>query len=1026
MADLSISKPLLYLCKPDRTIIADLTNQAYNTKLNLKLSSVCELNFSLPYSIEYNHNLIPNPHISSIKYKFLIKYVDNIENQTIWFIIQKPTNNMQDTDSFEVNCYSQEYELSNKLIRDYSCTSKNLTSIMTDLLSTSTWSLGYVNASFDTKYRQYEVSSSTVLDAVLDCAMNTFGAIIKFDSTNKEINLYEASQIGVYNGLNLDYGKYLISMNQSIDVTDFCTCLQPIGESGLTINEKSITGGSKLYDFSYFLYPYSESSGGIILSESDYMSSSLCHALLVYNKKLQDNETLFQSYLTSLSTYQTEMTAIQNSLTTLQESLKLIQDDKDVAQSSNNVYNASTAYSINSLVIYNNVPYKCIQACTGIVPTNTSYWENLNTKESNKNTEITNKNIEITNKQNQINGVKSNITTLGNSLSWSSNFTSQQLLELNDFIIEKTCENQYITDAKDLLSWGKEQFTKINTPAIEINIDSINIDQYLDEDCQVDRGKLVLGNLVRISHDKFGIDVYAKIIEMTVSFDDAKIDLVISNIESLNRDRDKFVKLLNQSINTSNTVDMSKYKWDLGKNANDTITQVLNEIWKTAERAINAGVNESVLINERGITIFDPTDNLRYVRLTHGVIGITVDGGNTYHQVMDGSGVYAERLIGQIIAGSNLTITTENGDFLVNETGVSIKGMALKIIGDNSSPSNGLNFDPLANGTGLTITNSTNKLRTMQNATDGIKIQSRPSIITGEEALGCVWNNAVNLFYVDTNGNLINKGYAEIGSGNNIFKADGNGIYLGNATYANSPFRVSMSGLLVASNADISGTIRCSSLYINGIQASLVGSKIDDSALNIKKSTIEALNIKAYAVDAENITGTYLTGKTIQTSSTGERIIMDSGSIRTYNSSNQLHGVSLGKAPSGGQIYIYGVYDAGSFIGALGIHPLASGLVLWSYNEPLTISADGALILGTNGSNMTLDAGSGSILIKSPMSASGSYGSINATTIDGNDMSDLDNRYVRNMGGQNIRLQVYNGNLEVWDGSTLMGTIALG
>lgn len=53
-------------------------------------------------------------------------------------------------------------------------------------------------------------------------------------------------------------------------------------------------------------------------------------------------------------------------------------------------------------------------------------------------------------------------------------------------------------------------------------------------------------------------------------------------------------------------------------------------------------------------------------------------------------------------------------------------------------------------------------------------------------------------------------GSISIGSGNNIFKADSNGIYLGHATFASAPFRVTMAGALVATSATITGTITIS------------------------------------------------------------------------------------------------------------------------------------------------------------------------------------------------------------------------
>jgi hypothetical protein len=62
-------------------------------------------------------------------------------------------------------------------------------------------------------------------------------------------------------------------------------------------------------------------------------------------------------------------------------------------------------------------------------------------------------------------------------------------------------------------------------------------------------------------------------------------------------------------------------------------------------------------------------------------------------------------------------------------------------------------------------------------------------------------------FYVDSSGNAFFKGNISIGSGNSIFKADSNGIYLGNATFGSAPFRVTPAGVLNATGATISGTL---------------------------------------------------------------------------------------------------------------------------------------------------------------------------------------------------------------------------
>jgi hypothetical protein len=51
----------------------------------------------------------------------------------------------------------------------------------------------------------------------------------------------------------------------------------------------------------------------------------------------------------------------------------------------------------------------------------------------------------------------------------------------------------------------------------------------------------------------------------------------------------------------------------------------------------------------------------------------------------------------------------------------------------------------------------------------------------------------------------LNGGTISIGSSNSIFKADTNGIYLGNATFGSAPFRVTPAGSLTASSASITG-----------------------------------------------------------------------------------------------------------------------------------------------------------------------------------------------------------------------------
>ena len=70
-------------------------------------------------------------------------------------------------------------------------------------------------------------------------------------------------------------------------------------------------------------------------------------------------------------------------------------------------------------------------------------------------------------------------------------------------------------------------------------------------------------------------------------------------------------------------------------------------------------------------------------------------------------------------------------------------------------------------------------------------------------------------------------GTISIGSGNSIFKADANGIYLGHATFASAPFSVTPAGALSAQSATLSGTIKSNQSFTSGSSTRTV--KIDAS-----------------------------------------------------------------------------------------------------------------------------------------------------------------------------------------------------
>lgn len=142
-----------------------------------------------------------------------------------------------------------------------------------------------------------------------------------------------------------------------------------------------------------------------------------------------------------------------------------------------------------------------------------------------------------------------------------------------------------------------------------------------------------------------------------------------------------------------------------------------------------------------------------------------------------------------------------------------------------------------------------------------------------------------------------------IGSGNNVFKANQNGIYLGHANYADAPFHVDMQGNLYAESATISGSISGSSITGSSFTAGNID--IDTDAKvgnNLYLGSVSSNNIKSiYFNDSANIsnykdwsgnppTGIKINASTTNISGDGLEI----NALNTYFNSPNIAGIEWG------------------------------------------------------------------------------------------------------------------------------------
>jgi hypothetical protein len=174
----------------------------------------------------------------------------------------------------------------------------------------------------------------------------------------------------------------------------------------------------------------------------------------------------------------------------------------------------------------------------------------------------------------------------------------------------------------------------------------------------------------------------------------------------------------------------------------------------------------------------------------------------------------------------------------------------------------------------------------------------------------------------------LNGGTISIGSGNSIFKADTNGIYLGNSTFASAPFRVTPGGALTATNANITGTINATSGSISGNL--VTGGTISGTSINIGSGTFQVTSSGALTSSSANITGT---------------INSTSGSIAGWNIGSNLI------SAAGGDIALYQETGYGAVIAGSGAAEqiiLNSDAELYAISQGIETTLNAPFIFGGN------------------------------------------------------------------------------
>lgn len=660
--DLKPKKLDIWLAKPNKQIIAKLS-EAYNISQTLNFGGIHEVTFTLPFTVEKEHKQVRNAHVDMVRGHFLLK----VDKE--WYVLNQPSKSASDgKEVLEITAYLLPYMLRNKMIRAYEGVKKP-SEVLGDVLEGTNWKVGYIDSTFELKYRSFEIPEATTLDCVNQIA-ETFGGVVVYDTDKQTVSLYRLDLLGVDKGLSIAYGKYLKAIREEPNFDEVCTRLYLYGKDGLTIRGVNPTGTAYIEDLSYYMHPYNETITDAeqdtytVTTHSHYMSDELCHALIKYRNLLEQKSDEFSSLLTQKSALQGQLIALEDEVYHLETELEIILDNLDTWYATKNG-----------------------QANTELVG-------QRNAKEA----EVAAKRAEINAKNHEIASVLAQIDDLGAVVAVENNFTSEQLAERANFIFERKWENEFISDPEDLLDRGKEEIVKMSQPHLAYTIDIVDFLKVVE--CQRDWDKLRLGDVVTVRYPNFGIDIKAKIITITHDHDSNSIVLEIANTRDIKSGFLALQDVVRGQISTSTMIDMYKHKWDLGEEAKSQMEQFIDNAIDANKQAIKAGVNETYTLDRRGLTMKDPNDPSNYLRALHNILAFTNDGGNTFKHAITPTGIVGEYIYGKVIAGVNLTIENTAGSFRVDSEGVTVTDAD------------------------FSVTRSDGRFRTQINATHGFKMQA--------------------------------------------------------------------------------------------------------------------------------------------------------------------------------------------------------------------------------------------------------------------------------------------------------------
>jgi hypothetical protein len=802
--------PGFILCQPSGSQLYAL-GTVYDRKAEYRFNCLSTLTFTAPYMVDGELT----PYYSSLQYRRIVS-IPNVMN----FMITGIEESDDGIEKYkEITCQSLEVTMNYKKLTTFSGTYKFYDIIPVSgspaLLNTIIgylpgWTIGYVDTALSLLYRTFDISDTTIYSFLMNDVETAYQCVFTFDTINKKINAYSTTTATTNTDIYMSFNNLIEKIKINEVTQEFCTALNVKGGGDLSINQVNPLGTNTIYNLSYY-------------KSTAWMTQGLIDAINAWEALILANQPTYADLLTQLQSYNATLVTQNSDLVELQTAYKALEQ----------VYIARVAQGLDT--------------------------SDIKTQMDAKQIEINAQNVAITQTEALIANITVQLTAINTLVSFDNNFTADQIIELNEFLVGSTYQNENFiqTDimelseiqeqAQELYDQAVLVLAKLSQPRYEFSLDAINfiaLEEYSTFTAQLELGSVITldldggltlfeSNYVPVSGS--GTLVYPVVLGFDIDYEDpTNFSMVFGNRLRLDDSSFQLSDLMGSSSDSAITSSFNSEKWSSWKNNyQDEVSTFIVSNLDTAKNAVISGSTQNILIDQSGIRIRSLISGSTYddkqIWMNNGVICFTNNNWETANLALGSitsgsgtvSGLIADVVVGRLLAGNSLTITNENNTFTLDGAGAT-----------------------LTNAT-FTLNSTSGNSRIFMDPTNGFKIQKN---------VGGTWTDKL---WLTSAGDINIAGTITAPSGNiGTWTINPNGLYSatsGDYIYSTGYIKL---GLLTMTptSATFNGNI-----YANNLVGQVTNSQIQ----SVSFDKITAVSINADTITAGTINGIAINSSTI-------------------------------------------------------------------------------------------------------------------------------------------------------------------